>query len=164
VLDQVLPAVPRVVLRGDGTSRLTLKLHPADLGEVHLTVTVRGHQVDVTMAAGARAREALDEGTARLRGLLEGIGHTAGQVVVRELAGPPATANASGPTPPGPDHRADGGPAGHPQQQTDGQPRRGRPDTDPAPLGARDGSSTQRLTPTHHRQQPSGARGVDVTI
>jgi flagellar hook-length control protein FliK len=164
VLDQVLPTVSRVVLRGDGTSRLTLKLHPADLGEVHLTVTVRGHQVDVTMAAGARAREALDEGTARLRGLLEGIGHTAGQVVVRELASPSGTANASGPTPPGPDHRADGGPAGHPQQQTDGQPRRGRPDTDPAPLGARAGASTQRLPPTHPRQQPSAERGVDVTI
>ena len=163
VLDQVLPTVPRVVLRGDGTSRLTLKLHPADLGEVHLTVTVRGHQVDVTMAAGARAREALDEGTARLRGLLEGIGHTAGQVVVRELASPPGTANASGPTPPGPDPRADGGSAGHPQQQTDGQPRR-RPDTDPAPLGARAGSSAQRLPHTHPRQPPSADRGLDVTI
>jgi hypothetical protein len=160
LLDQVLPAVPRVVLRGDGTSRLTLKLHPADLGEVHLTVTVRGHQVDVTMAAGARAREALDEGSARLRGLLEGMGHTAGQVVIRDLAGPPAPANASAPTPSGPDHPADGGPSGHPEQQTDGRPHRGRPglDAELAPHAARADSSTHRLPPAGRRHQPYGRR------
>jgi flagellar hook-length control protein FliK len=87
VLDQVLTVVPRLVQRGDGTSRLTLKLHPADLGEVHVTVTVKGGTVDVTLAAGARAKEALGTGSDRLRGLLESLGHTSGQVVVRDLVG-----------------------------------------------------------------------------
>jgi flagellar hook-length control protein FliK len=93
VLDQVLPAVPRLVSRGDGTQRLTLKLHPADLGEVHLTVTVKGGSVDVRLAAGHQAREALREGSSQLRSLLELTGHATGQLVIRDL---PTTAGPSG--------------------------------------------------------------------
>jgi hypothetical protein len=85
VLDQVLPAVPRVVQRGDGTTRLSLKLHPADLGEVHVTVTVKDGVVDVTLAAGHEARQAMGEAGDRLRALLSGGGHTPGQVVLRDL-------------------------------------------------------------------------------
>ncbi|MGA8209188.1 MAG: flagellar hook-length control protein FliK, partial [Nocardioidaceae bacterium] len=86
VLDQVLEGVPRLVQRGDGTSRLTLKLHPADLGEVHVTVSVKAGVVDVTLAAGAQAREALGSGSEHLRVLLERLGHTSGHVTLRDLA------------------------------------------------------------------------------
>jgi hypothetical protein len=96
VLDQVLPTVPRMVQRGDGTSQLTLKLHPADLGEVHLTVKVRGENVDVVVAAGPEAKAALVQGSTRLRSLLEGIGHTTGQVTFRDLAGAVATSGSTG--------------------------------------------------------------------
>jgi hypothetical protein len=92
VLDQVLPAVPRVVQRGDGTTRLSLKLHPADLGEVHVTVTVKDGVVDVTLAAGHEARQAMGEAGDRLRALLSSGGHTAGQVLLRDLPQVPTTA------------------------------------------------------------------------
>ena len=99
---------------------------PADLGEVHLTVTVRGHQVvlAITWTAGARGRRG------PRRGLQRGCaprGHQAHRRPggrPRARRPPPCTANASGPTAPDPDHRADGDPAGPSWQQTDGRPRR----------------------------------------
>ncbi|QWZ08492.1 flagellar hook-length control protein FliK [Nocardioides panacis] len=169
VLDQVLPALPRVVLRGDGTSRLTLKLHPADLGEVHVTVTVRGQEVDVTLAAGARAREALSEGSSRLRGLLEGIGHTTGQVVLRDLPGGSAPVQpAVGQQPAGTGPHAGGqssGQAGGQGQADDRGQGFGRPaGLDGGPAG-REGDSSTHLRPSGTvRHQPSAAAGIDVTI
>jgi flagellar hook-length control protein FliK len=167
VLDQVLPALPRVVQRGEGTSRLTLKLHPADLGEVHVTVTVRGQEVDVTLAAGARAREALSEGSSRLRGLLEGIGHTTGQVVLRDLPG------GSAPVQPAPGQQPAGtGPntGGQSFGQADGHGQAddrgfGRPAVlDGGPAG-REGDPSTHLRPSGTvRHQPSAAAGIDVTI
>lgn len=85
ILDQIAPGIARVSGRGDGIHRLQLRLHPADLGEVHLTVTVRGSRVDVQIAASAEARDALREGSAQLRGLLESVGRTTGQLVFRDL-------------------------------------------------------------------------------
>ena len=95
VLAQVTPALARVVSRGDGEHRMMLKLHPADLGEVHLTVTVRGDHVDVEIAAGAAARDVLRDGSAQLRSLLESIGRSTGQLVLRDL--PVAPTPAAGP-------------------------------------------------------------------
>lgn len=85
VLDQTMPVVNRLVSRGDGTHRITLRLHPADLGEVRVTVTVRADKVDVTLAAGATARDALAAGSAQLRGLLADTGHTPGALTLRDL-------------------------------------------------------------------------------
>ena len=179
VIDQVLPAVPRVVLRGDGTSRLTLRLHPADLGEVHLTVTVRGNQVDVTMAAGAQAREALADGSDRLRGLLQDIGHTTGQVVVRDLPGASASV---GQQPESPRAQTgaqtagqqDGRPSGHQHAQPhthDGSQdlasRRLTPtDGDPAggAGGMPHGDPSTHLRTGFPRHRPPGSAGLDVTI
>ena len=86
VTDQVLAQVTRLVSRGDGTHRLTLRLHPADLGEVKVVLTVRDSTVDITLAAGARAREALHEGSPQLRALLEMTGATTGHVIIRDLS------------------------------------------------------------------------------
>jgi hypothetical protein len=94
VLAQVSPALARVVSRGDGEHRMMLKLHPADLGEVHLTVTVRGNHVDVEIAASPQARDVLREGSAHLRSLLESIGRSSGQLVLRDL--PVAPTHAAG--------------------------------------------------------------------
>ncbi|MBY9074031.1 flagellar hook-length control protein FliK [Nocardioides sp. WL0053] len=94
VTAQVAPVVTRLVSRGDGVHRLSLRLHPADLGEVRVTLTVRAGRVDVSLAAGPGAREALREGSPHLRSLLELTGATAGNLTVRELTGPagaPAT-------------------------------------------------------------------------
>lgn len=85
VTDQVFPQVARLVSRGDGMHRLALRLHPADLGEVKVVMTVKAGVVDVTLHAGAAAREALRDGSPQLRSLLELTGATAGQLVVRDL-------------------------------------------------------------------------------
>jgi flagellar hook-length control protein FliK len=151
ILDQVLPVVPRVVQRGDGTSRLTLKLHPADLGEVHLTVSVRNQNVDVTVSAGPEARAALGEGSARLRSMLEGIGHTSGQVTFRDLAGAPlAGGTAGGPgqggnqpgSQWGQSGNQSGSPWSQPGSQPDGQP--GQPAGQTAPTGDPTGGFSDR--------------------
>lgn len=86
ITDQVFGQVTRLVSRGDGTHRLTLRLHPADLGEVKVVLTVKDGAVDVTLSAGAAARDALREGSPQLRALLELAGASTGQVTVRDLA------------------------------------------------------------------------------
>lgn len=135
VLDQVLPVVPRLVTRGDGTQRLTLRLHPEELGEVRLTVTVRNNTVDVTLAAGSTAQEALRDGSPHLRALLDAAGHTTGQVVIRDLPQSSAVSThvqSGGPGSSGPGHGGsaqsftDGGGA-RGQQTMQGQGRPGSP-------------------------------------
>lgn len=123
VLAQVSPALARVVSRGDGEHRMMLKLHPADLGEVHLTVTVRGDHVDVEIAASPEARAVLRDGSAHLRSLLESIGRSTGQLVLRDL--PVAPTPATGPGAGGSGH--DGGAATTYADTGDG--RRDQPDT-----------------------------------
>jgi hypothetical protein len=97
VTDQVFGQVTRLVSRGDGMHRLTLRLHPADLGEVKVVMTVKDGVVDVTLSAGAAAGEALREGSPQLRSLLEIAGATTGQLVVRELASTGSLATAANP-------------------------------------------------------------------
>lgn len=177
VLDQVLPAVPRLVSRGDGTQRLTLKLHPADLGEVHLTVTVRGGSVDVTLAAGHEAREALRDGSSQLRSLLELTGHTTGQLVIRDLPGGGTTASTAptAGTQPGPTGGQTGahpggdqptttfGQHGEPRQHQGGGPARA--DAPPRPSdtagGAPDPDPQAHPAPRAHR---GSAVALDVRI
>jgi len=181
VVDQVLTTIPRMVQRGDGTSRLILKLHPADLGEVHVTVTVKGGAVDVSLAADARAREALGAGSDRLRGLLESLGHTSGQVVVRELPGGPGAATGSGQlggqtgNQPGGSWtqswgQGAGQPHGQPGTSADLSGFAGRDGRQPDPgtaLSGREGTTsgpTATQSRTTHRRVHAGASGLDVTV
>jgi flagellar hook-length control protein FliK len=87
VTSQVFPTIPALVSRGEGMHSMTLRLHPADLGEVHVTVTVKNGAVDVTIAAGREAQEALRTGSGELRSLLDLAGAATGQLVVRDLPG-----------------------------------------------------------------------------
>jgi flagellar hook-length control protein FliK len=85
VTSQVFPTIPALVSRGEGMHSMTLRLHPADLGEVHVTVSVKNGAVDVTIAAGREAQEALRTGAGELRSLLDLAGAATGQLVVRDL-------------------------------------------------------------------------------
>ena len=162
VLEQVTPALARVVTRGDGEHRMMLKLHPADLGEVHLTVTVRGDQVDVEIAAGPEAREVLRDGSAHLRSLLESIGRSTGQLVLRDL--PAAPAPAAGAAPGGAGH--DGG-AGTSYADT-GEGRRDQTDTRGGrqqPPSADHSPDRPLVTPrASGRTTVPGASALDVTV
>lgn len=171
VLDQMLSEVPRMVSRGDGTHRLTLKLHPADLGELRLTVTVKNGAVDVTVAAGRAAREALRDGSPELRSLLQLTGHTAGQLVIRDLPGTGAapaatqawaTTGGSNAQPGGDQQATTFGQHGEPRQQHGSQA--GRPEF-PGHRG-RDGSGQpdREPPPLTHPATRGGTAAVDVRI
>lgn len=92
VTAQVFPTVPALLTRGEGTHSLMLRLHPADLGEVQVTVTVRDGVVDVTLSAGREAQLALRTGVGELRSLIDLAGATSGHVVIRDLPGGAAPA------------------------------------------------------------------------
>lgn len=84
--------VARLVSRGDGTRRLTLQLQPAALGDVRVTLTVRDGQVHVALAAGTDAQAALLRDAPELHRLLERVGASQPQIVVRDLPAAPAVA------------------------------------------------------------------------
>jgi flagellar hook-length control protein FliK len=91
VTSQVFPTIPALVSRGEGMHSMTLRLHPADLGEVHVTVTVKNGVVDVTLLAGREAQEAIRSGSHELRSILDLAGGATGQLTIRDLP--------TGPTP-----------------------------------------------------------------
>jgi flagellar hook-length control protein FliK len=144
VTGQVFPEVTRLVGRGDGSHRMTLRLHPADLGEVKVILTVKDNTVDVTLSAGPAAREALREGSPQLRALLELAGATTGQLVVRDLTpvSGATTGLPSGPSTAIPDTDLAGGDPRGEQDFRDGDhgtgrdPDGGRTATGPAPTPA----------------------------
>jgi flagellar hook-length control protein FliK len=146
VADQVFPQVARLVSRGDGVHRLTLRLHPADLGEVKVVLTVKDNVVDVTMHADAAAREALRDGSPQLRSLLELAGAGAGQLVVREL-----TTTSSSATPLG-THQSGG-------QQSHGQRGHGSdsPGRDPGHTAPGRSEPATDLRPTRRTNRDSAS-------
>jgi flagellar hook-length control protein FliK len=82
---QVLPEVARLVTRGDGTQRLTVKLNPEALGEVRIVLTVRNGDVHVRMTGSDAAHQALLNGAPELQRLLERAGAGSSQVVVGDV-------------------------------------------------------------------------------
>lgn len=160
VTGQVFPEVTRLVARGDGTHRLTLRLHPADLGEVKVILTVKDNTVDVTLSAGPAAREALRDGSPQLRALLELAGATTGQLVVRDLAPLAGAANGlpSGPSTASPDADLTGGDARDDQDLGDGSSGSRRdPDGGRAPSGA-------APTPARLTFDPAGLNNPDSRL
>lgn len=87
VTQQVLPHVTGLMTRGDGTHRIRLRLSPESLGDVSVVLTVRNGAVEVTLGAGAQARQALEQASAELHRLLELSGARSSQVVVKDLSG-----------------------------------------------------------------------------
>lgn len=86
---QVFPEVARLVSAGNGTHRMMLRLDPGSLGEVRITLTVRGGAVRVSLTAGHEASNALLDGASELRRLLERSGADDARVTVRELTARP---------------------------------------------------------------------------
>lgn len=82
VTGQVFPEVTRLVSRGDGTRRITLKLAPEALGEVRVVLTVRQGEVHVRMSGGDQAQQSLLLGAHELHRLLDQVGATSSQIVV----------------------------------------------------------------------------------
>jgi len=108
VTGQVLPEVARLVTRGDGTQRVTVKLAPEALGEVRIVLTVRRGEVHVRMSGSEAAQAALLQGQSDLHRLLAGAGASTSSVQVGDQtatfgAGPDGAPSGAGQ--PGPDVR-----------------------------------------------------------
>ncbi|KRF37457.1 hypothetical protein ASG94_09055 [Nocardioides sp. Soil805] len=168
VVAQVVPEVTRMVSRGDGVHRLTMRLQPEALGAVRVTLTVRDGEVHVQLAAGEDARRALAEGAPELRRVLELAGASDARVVVRDLAGtavgplaPSTPGGSAGPLDqsPGP-HAGTGGDASQPGTGRGEQDQRARTRGGaPAMDGLIDGANPLRPDPV------GGApRGIDLTM
>ena len=85
VADQVFGEASRLVSRGDGTHRITIKLQPEALGDVHVTLSVKNGEVHVDLAADRNAHHALIEGASELHRLLESVGAKTSDIVVKDL-------------------------------------------------------------------------------
>lgn len=160
VTAQVFPVIPALVTRGEGTHTITLRLHPADLGEVHVNVTVKQGVVDVTISAGAEAQQALRSGSGELRTLLDLAGAATGQLVVRDLPSgtapvPSTVGNQIGLADHGTGQGASGDVAGD-GPSGDRSPRRSRPGGSDLDAGA------TQPPPPPNRDRP--AAGLDLTI
>lgn len=82
---QVAEPLGRLVSRGDGTHKLTIKLTPEALGEVRLTVTIKAGEVTVAMSSSPEAAQALRAGSSDLRRALEAMGLNPQSVDIRDL-------------------------------------------------------------------------------
>ncbi|MBJ7358614.1 flagellar hook-length control protein FliK, partial [Nocardioides sp.] len=89
VTQQVFDRIERLVVAGDGTHRISLRLDPGTLGEVRLMLTVRAGRVSVRIAADDEARRALVHGAPELQRLLESQGAGDVRVNVRSLTAAP---------------------------------------------------------------------------
>ena len=97
VTHQVFAEVERLVSTGPQsrpTQHLTLKLAPEALGEVRVTLSMRGDSVHVRLTAGSeQARHALSEGSPELQQLLETHAGDV-RVTVRDVPAPVAAVSA----------------------------------------------------------------------
>ena len=153
VTGQVFPEVARLVSRGDGTRRITLKLSPEALGDVRVVLTVRDGDVQVRMIGSEQAQQALRAGAPELQRLLDLAGASSSSVIVGDQGSAPD------PGQPGADRHLGDRPADHRTAGTrDGY------------TSARDGSS--RGPQQRSSTDPSAIRGdftravpgVDVTM
>ncbi|RLV56471.1 flagellar hook-length control protein FliK [Aeromicrobium phragmitis] len=124
-IEQVHPAIARLATSGgDGVHRLTVRLHPEELGPVQITVTVRDGSVHVSLTALDDAQALLQSGTPELRRMLEDAGLANVGVDVRDGSGEGGQHHDDeAPAPGGPRGGADGGlDAGDPRPQRSADP------------------------------------------
>ena len=158
VTGQVFPEVARLITRGDGTQRLTVKLNPEALGEVRIVLTVRNGDVHVRMAGNDAAHQALLNGAPELQRLLERAGAGSSQIVVGD--GSAATHSMDRGSSQGQQHRD----SSHLFGAQDGMPNdAGRHPQNHRTAGTRDGSTSATdgaAGGTRPRSSPDPAAGI----
>ncbi len=154
VTGQVLPEVERLVTRGDGTQRVTVKLAPEALGEVRIILTVRRGEVHVRMTGSQAAQDALLQGQSDLHRLLAGAGATSSSVQVGDRVATLGNALGAGPESGGPDNRSDTGSG----SWDDGRHSRGSDGTSDQP-----GSDVRRDAAGRQAGDDPAARGARPT-
>ncbi len=175
VTGQVFPEVTRLVARGDGTHRITLKLAPEALGEVRVVLTLRGGEVQVRVSGSEAAQRALSHGSAELHRLLESAGARRTEIAVGQHVTTSSSADLriadTRPMEFNADHTHDGAGRHQLDQQFGSQQGgRGGETTDHRTAGTRDGSTSARDgvdRGPQPRPQTPGTRtrtGVDVSM
>lgn len=92
VIDQVFSDVIQVAGRaGSGPQRVTVRLHPEDLGEVRVVLSQRDGQLQVSLTVSDQAHATLAQGSDELRHLLAAAGHSDPRIVVRDQSGTTTT-------------------------------------------------------------------------
>lgn len=96
VTAQVFPEINRLAVRagsaGDGIHRITLNLHPETLGDVRVTLVVRGGEMKISIHAANEAGRIMADSIPELRRLLGSAGADA-IVAVRDTGAGGATLN-----------------------------------------------------------------------
>jgi hypothetical protein len=153
VTGQVFPEIARLVTRGDGTRRVTLKLTPEALGDVRVVLTVRNGEVHVRMSGSDAAQGALLQGAGELHRLLDRSGATTTHIVVGDRT---ATDPGLGGSPQ--DNRTDLS-----GSQDGTRDTTGRGSSDDRTAGTRDGATSARdgsSRGTHPRPSTDPAAGI----
>lgn len=86
VPQQVFPEVVKAFSSGTGTRRLTLQLHPEQLGQVRVVLTVHQGTVRVSLSGSSEAELTMRHGTPELQRLLERAGAHDARIVVGDVA------------------------------------------------------------------------------
>ncbi|WP_426242320.1 flagellar hook-length control protein FliK [Nocardioides sp. LHG3406-4] len=165
VTAQVFPEIGRLAVRassgGEGIHRITLNLHPETLGDVRVTLSVRGGEMKINIHAATEAGRIMAEGLPELRRLLGHAGADA-IVAVRDTGAGGATLSTADQG----SNRSDLSRSGYDahQQQRDAQgrdarTREGHFATDGSNSGPR-GSASGPL----NQVRASRSAGVDVTV
>ncbi|HET9423560.1 MAG TPA: flagellar hook-length control protein FliK [Nocardioides sp.] len=157
---QVGPVLVRILEANPArpsTHRVSLHLHPADLGEVRATLTLRDGAVHVTLAAGPAARELLRQDHPLLHHVLEQTGAERVEIAVRALPTGRETVDTAGTSAPSDlftgDRPGSSGSSGR-EERPGAAPR----STAPA---ATDLPGTDPPAP---RPAPAGRSGVDLSL
>jgi flagellar hook-length control protein FliK len=167
---QLAPVLARILTTAENgaptTHRVTLRLHPEELGEVRVALTVRDGQVQVTLSAGETARDLLRRDSGLLHHLLGQRGAERVEVAFRALPG-------SERREPGPGVIDQGAPAGDPGSggSTGRDPRDARPaftGEGRHPWHGRGAAPAPRGGTAAHTAPPLGSvrphAGLDITV
>jgi hypothetical protein len=155
---QLAPVLARILTTAatgaPTTHRVTLRLHPEELGEVRVALTVRDGEVQVTLSAGETARDLLRRDSGLLHHLLGQGGAERVEVAFRALPG-------SERREPSPGVSDQGGPAGDPTGDR-GDPGSGG-STGRDPRDARPAFTGEGRHPWHGRGAATVPRGGTAT-
>ena len=156
--DQVLRHLTSVRALRDGGHRTVLRLDPEHLGEVTVTVDVRGGDVRMAVTGGEQALAALREGLGQLRSSLSRAGLELGDVALRPDS--PVSAASATPVAGGGDATATGTGTGGTSPGPDGgspSAAANRPDRGPGPTAGRPETTSGRRRSNRSRPPPGGA-------
>jgi flagellar hook-length control protein FliK len=165
VTAQVFPEIGRLAVRassaGEGVHRITLNLHPETLGDVRVTLVVRGGEMKVSIHAATEAGRIMADSLPELRRLLASAGAGDATLAVRDTSanGAAMTSADQGSDRSGPGRTGYDAQQGHETHDQGARMRDGHHATDGSNRGPRGA-----LPGPHDQARATRPAGVDVTV